>query len=70
MVDKLAAGDPYRLLRNELPRDHPLRPGGGYVLLARWLASHLCPIVASTTSRSTGFVVDSCQPPINFCHWN
>jgi hypothetical protein len=36
----------------------------------RWPASSLCPTVASTTSRSARFVVDSCQPPINFCHRN
>ena len=41
-----------------------------HVPLARWPASHLCQTVASTTSRSARLVVDSCQPPINYCHRN
>jgi hypothetical protein len=28
MVDKLAAGEPYRLTRDELPAGHPLRRQG------------------------------------------
>ena len=51
--------------RNQLGEGALNRPRGHRVCSRR-----LCPTVASTTSRSARFVVDSCQPPINFRHRN
>jgi len=42
-------------------RWHDVGSAEFHVLLALWSASHLCPTVASATSRRAKFVVDSCQ---------
>jgi hypothetical protein len=51
-------------------RWHAVGSAKFHMPLALMARAPLLPNMASTTSRSARFVVDSCQPPLNFCHRN